>query len=414
MMTDAPDITRPPRRLGPRPLALHLGLATTSVASSFATLPLREQGRIDLPVPLPAELEEIARRAALDGAPAHLDALAAQGRSLVEEMIEGIRRYHAHPYRRADPARPVLWQNGTTTLLDGAPSAPATAPIVLLVPSLVNPSYVLDLMPGRSFVDYLAARGLHPLMVDWNAPGEAERGFDTSAYVSRRIIPMLDFAAGRYPEAPLHLAGYCMGGTLGLAAAIRRQSRIKSLIAIATPWDFHAGYEADARGLLDQSDFWASILNGFGELPVDLLQTLFVSLDPGLGLRKFGRFARMDMRSDEAREFVAIEDWLNEGHPLPRGVAEDVLNGWYARNEPVQNQWMVDGIAVRAQDMTMPSLIAVPETDRIVPRLSALALAEALPRSTVITSPSGHVGMMAGRQASSGLWRQAADWIATS
>ena len=401
------------RRLGPRPLALHLGLATTSVASSFATLPLRDRGRIDLPVPLPTELEEMASRASLDASPELLQALADQGSGMMQEMIDGIRAYHAHPYRRVDRARPILWQRGTTALLDGAPGAAEEAPLVLLVPSLVNPSYVLDLMPGRSFVDYLAARGFHPVMFDWAAPGEEEHGFDISSYICERILPALDYVADLFPKAPLHLAGYCMGGTLAVAAAERRQARLSSLIAIATPWDFHAGLDGEARNLLDQPEFWDSILTGFGELPVDLLQTIFTSLDPNLGLRKFSRFARMDMESEQAREFVAIEDWLNDGHPLVRGVAGDVLNGWYGRNEIQRNLWMVDGAAVRAQDIALPSLIAVPETDKIVPRPSALALAERLPDPTVITSPSGHVGMMAGRQAETGLWRQAGDWIAT-
>lgn len=412
MMTDASDIKPPPPRVGPRPLALHLGIAATSVVSSLATLPLRRQG-IEPPFPLPPKLEARVRAAAESAAPELRQALADEGRNLVEEMIEGIRCYHAHPYRRRDPERPVLWRRGTTRLLDGAPMAGPDTPLVFLVPSLVNPSYVLDLMPARSFVDYLAGCGLHPLMIDWGAPGEVERGFDIAAYIRERILPMLDFAAEKYPQAPLHLAGYCMGGTLGVAAALGRQSRLKSLIAIAAPWDFHAGHDAESRALLHQPDFWKTILDGFGELPVDLLQSLFVSLDPNLGLRKFSRFARLDIESDAAREFVAIEDWLNDGHPLVRGVAEDVLNGWYGRNEPALNQWMVDGVTVRPGDLELPALIAVPETDRIVPRPSALALADALPRASVITAPSGHVGMMAGRQAEGGLWRQVATWIAT-
>jgi polyhydroxyalkanoate synthase len=398
-------------RTGPRPLALHLGLATTSVASSLALLPLRQKDTI-----FPTPASSAARGSSLDFGsieygPEMLKQLADQGSEQVKEMIKGIRLYHDHPYHREPRNRPVIWQCGTTQLLDGAPDAPDTAPVVLLVPSLVNRAYILDLMPDRSLVDYLAARGMHPLLLDWNAPGERERGFDTADYVTERICPAIDFVSAAYSKGSLHLVGYCMGGTLSVAAAQRRQDKLQSFIAIAAPWDFHAEFGGQAKTLFDQREMWANILEGFGELPVDLLQTLFASLDPNLGLRKFSKFVSMDMTSDQAQEFVAIEDWLNDGYPLVRHVAADVFDKWYGRNEPNLLKWAVDGKIVQPQDITIASLIAVPKTDKIVPRPSALALASVLPSATVITPPSGHVGMMASGKAQDGLWRQLGDWI---
>src|SRR3546814_15335463 len=62
-------------------------------------------------------------------------------------LADGIEAYRRHPYRRdlADP--PVLWQEGSCRLLDygaGAARAGGSAP-VLVVPSLINRAYVLDL-----------------------------------------------------------------------------------------------------------------------------------------------------------------------------------------------------------------------------------------------------------------------------
>ncbi|MEX1036824.1 MAG: alpha/beta fold hydrolase [Sneathiella sp.] len=409
-MTYTPQMKPPAPRLGPRPLALHLGLATTTVASSLASLPLRQQGASLLPQ-LPDSFNGALNAAAAAGGAEMLQVLADQGSGLVQGMIDGIRLYHCHSYRRIPRDRPVIWRAGTTALLDGAPDAVPTAPVVLLVPSLVNRAYVLDLMPGRSLVDYLAERGIRPLILDWKAPGEEEREFDVADYITERICPALEFVVEAYPDEPLHLAGYCMGGTLAAAAAQKQQEKIRSFIAIASPWDFHAEIGAQAKTLLGQREMWANILDGFGELPVDLLQTLFASLDPNLGLRKFSKFAKMDMTSEKALEFVAIEDWLNDGYPLVKGVAADVFDKWYGRNEPESGCWEVDGKVVRPQDITIPSLVAVPKTDKIVPRPSALALALALPAATVITPPSGHVGMMTGRQAKDGLWQHLGDWI---
>ncbi|MCF8466922.1 MAG: alpha/beta fold hydrolase [Sneathiella sp.] len=410
-MTDVLDITPVAPRLGPRPLALHLGLATTTVASSLATLPMQKPGGLPWSSELPERADDFVDRLEEYGSSELIQALAIHGSEMVQEMIDGIRQYHQHPYRRPPRSRPILWQAGTTSLIDCSPDAPPDAPVAVFVPSLINRSYILDLMPDRSLVDYLAERGIHPLLLDWDAPGETEKDFYLSDYILDRICPALDFTADMFPGAPLHLAGYCMGGTLAAAAAQRRQDRLKSFIALAAPWDFHADLGGQAKILLGQREVWSNILTGFGELPVDLLQTLFTSLDPNLGLRKFSKFSKMDMASERATEFVALEDWLNDGFPLVKGVAAECFDKWYGQNEPNLNRWQVGGQIVRPQEIKVPSLIAVPKTDKIVPRPSALALASALPEAKVITPPSGHIGMVTSRQARDGLWRELGGWI---
>jgi polyhydroxyalkanoate synthase len=59
----------------------------------------------------------------------------------------------------------------------------------------------------------------------------------------------------------------------------------------------------------------------------------------------------------------------------------------------------------------MPTLVALPTGDRIVPPASAKALADALPGAKVIAPNAGHIGMMVGSQAEAGLWRPLAQWL---
>src|SRR5579875_2169026 len=87
---------------------------------------------------------------------------------------------------------------------------------------------------------------------------------------------------------------------------------------LATPWNFHAdplrfsGAAAQALALLaDMAD----------SVPVEAIQTLFFALDPFAAERKFIRFAGLDPADQEARSFVALEDWVNDGVPLASGVA---------------------------------------------------------------------------------------------
>ena len=104
-MTNTLQLTTP--RLGPRPLALHLGLATTTVASSLASLPLRHQEETSSLPQLPDSFDSALNAAATNGDAEMLQTLADQGSGLVQDMIDGIRLYHLHPYRRVSRDRPA-------------------------------------------------------------------------------------------------------------------------------------------------------------------------------------------------------------------------------------------------------------------------------------------------------------------
>src|SRR5215470_17036204 len=46
---------------------------------------------------------------------------------------------------------------------------------LLIVPSLINRYYLLDLVPGRSLVEYLVGHGIDVYMLDWGVPGPEDR-----------------------------------------------------------------------------------------------------------------------------------------------------------------------------------------------------------------------------------------------
>jgi poly(3-hydroxyalkanoate) synthetase len=323
------------------------------------------------------------------------------------ELLAGIAAYRRHPFTRTLPEPPVIWAEGATRLLDYGPAG-APGPVALFVPSLVNRATVLDLMPGRSMLRFLASAGVRPLLLDWGWPGEAERGFTLTDYVAGRLERALLAAPG-----PVVLLGYCMGGLLGLAAALRRPERVRALGLLATPWDFHA----DAAEAL-RAQAAASLLPGLealmqpsGTLPVDAIQTLFTGLDPWSIAQKFRAFARIDQASPQAEAFVALEDWLNDGVPLAAPVAREALGGWYGANTPARLAWRIAGAAVDPAALEMPAFLAVPRRDRIVPPASARALAARLRHVMVHEAAAGHIGMAAGSGAEAALWRPLLSWL---
>ena len=305
----------------------------------------------------------------------------------------------------------MLWQAGTTRLLDYAPPGRGRArrTPVLLVPSLVNRGYILDLSRRRSLARGLAERGLRPLLVDWDAPGEAERAFTLTDYIAGRLDAALT-ASVAAAGGPVPVLGYCMGGLLTVALAVRRPQDVASLALLATPWDFHADADTAAHGALLAAA--APHLAALPALPVDMVQALFYALDPFLVLRKFLAFAALDPASPRAADFVALEDWLNDGVALAGPVARECLADWYGANTPGRRSWQVAGQVVDPAALTLPTLVVVPQHDRIVPPPTAQALAREIPGAASFTPPLGHIGMIVGGRAPALVWDRLAAWLA--
>ena len=402
-----------PPRTGPRPLALHLACATMIWLTSSAALPIARHGSM----PWKAELKTAARALApaLESATpdALCAALAAEAGGRVEAMLAGIEAYRAHPYRRALDEPPLLWAEGSSRLYDYGAFAPAGAAArpVLFVPSLVNRGYVLDLSARRSLLRHLAANGLRPLLLEWGAPGEAERGFSFSDYVARRLEGALD-AALAAAGGPLGLVGYCMGGQLALALALRRADAIERIALLATPWDYHANPPAQLQALAAAAGPLGMVIEAAGELPVDWIQSLIAGLDPALVPVKFRAFAALDPASPAAEDFVALEDWANDGIALAGPVAREFLFGWYVENRPAQGRWLIDDEPVDPARLAAPTLLVLPEHDRIVPPAGARALADAIPGALAHNVPFGHIGIVVSARAQDAVWPLLADWFA--
>ena len=336
------------------------------------------------------------------------------GRRL-DRLAAGVQAYRRHPFQRTLENPPAVWSDGNTRLLDYGATHPAArgrgVRAVLVEPSLINRWEVLDLTAEKSLLRGMAARGLRPYLVDWGTPHDAERGFDTTAYVAR-LERALAFVARRARRAPA-VMGYCMGGTLTVALAARQPRKVAGLALLAAPWDFHADKTGHAF-LLSAGPMLARLADTAGELPVDILQTLFWSLDPWLAVKKFGRFLGMNQDSDHAREFVLLEDWLNDGAPLAGPVARECLVGWYGDNLTGTGKWTVGGKAILPHKIKRPALVMIPSGDRIVPPLSAAALVDprrGLKNATRLDVPLGHIGMVVSGRARELCWDPLIGWL---
>jgi polyhydroxyalkanoate synthase subunit PhaC len=399
------------QRLGPRPLGLHLATAAMSSMIWRAALPMWKSGSLPWSPALESAAEKLRRDLEGHSLEDFAGAVELELRRRFDAFLRGIETYRAHSYRRTLSAAVEIWSEGTTRLFDHGSPDRTDGPAVLIIPSLVNRAYILDLAPGASLVDHLAAAGQRPLLIDWGSPSAIERDFTLTDYVAGRLGRALD-AATAHAGKPVAVVGYCMGGNLALPLAQLKPDQIESLALLATPWDSHAATGGPPPLLVSLRPWLESLIDALRGLPVDVLQAIFFALDPMQSWTKFRRFSEWPSDGEEAHRFVALEDWANDGVALAGPVARECILGWYLGNTPARGQWLVAGAPVDPAAINVRALIVVPERDRIVPTASAMALAEAMPRAQRLTPKGGHVGMIVGGDAEAELWRPLTSWLA--
>ncbi len=393
-----------------RPLPLHLANAQLCWGGAGQAASQWLAGDLSWHPDLAGEVAALRRKVNAVGAGDFVAAVLQASSGRMQDLLAGVAAYQAHPWQAPERKRTVLVRHGTVQLFDyGGTGRP-----LLLVPSMINPPDILDLMPGCSLVRYLSRAGFRPLLLDWGGAEQSDERtrLTLATAVTEGLLPAIR-AVANLAGGSVDMIGYCMGGTLALAAAALAPDAIHSLALLAAPYDFHA----DSAFNTARVDAMAQIIAGLpagAPVPVDLLQLYFTALDPTLNDRKFRRFAHMDQSSEAAAFFVALETWANGGAPLPRAVAEECLTLWYKDNQPVQGRWTVDGQQVDPAGITAPVFLAAPKGDRLVPQQGALALANHLLQPTIVTPNAGHVGMVVGRSARKGLWEPLTAWLSAT
>lgn len=269
---------------------------------------------------------------------------------------------------------------------------------MLFIPSLINAPDVLDLAPDNSLLRFLSDAGHDVYQIDWGCPAPEDRDQDIGGHVTQLLLPLI----ASLPRPPA-LVGYCLGGTMAIAAAILAPCR--ALATIAAPWRFDA-YPDSFRDNTRQT--WTAaqpMCRDLGLMPMEILQQGFWSLDPRRTIEKYAAFA--DMAADDRRHdgFLLVEDWVNEGAPLTYAAGRDLIEHFYGANWPGSGQWTIKGKVIDPASHAGPSLAIASVTDRIVP-------GEARPPADQeILLQLGHVGMIVGRAAPDALWKPLSAWL---
>lgn len=338
--------------------------------------------------------------------------------------MKGLRHVLSLPLRKpppvgTTPADVVLGENKWRLLhyrTSGAPDPGAAtrrhATPVLLVPSLINRHYVLDLLPGKSFAEWMVAQGHDVYCIDWGTPGDEDRFVTFDTVVDRYLGRALRHVAGASPSGRAHVLGYCLGGTLAVIHAALHPDRFASLVLLAAPVAF-SDDGLLSRWTRTRSFDLDALVEATGNVPWQLMQGAFHLLRPTLSLSKAVHL--LDRAWDDASldGFLALETWGNDNVSFPGECYRKYIRELYREDALVRGALSISGRRVDLRDVRCPLLAVTFEHDGIVPRESAAPVSELVssPVREELRLPGGHVGAVVSKSASRSLWpRISAFW----
>jgi polyhydroxyalkanoate synthase len=277
-----------------------------------------------------------------------------------------------------------------------------------MVYALVNRPSILDLEPGRSLIRGLVEAGRDVYLLDWGDPTEADHERSLDDFVLGTLARAVT-AIGR--GRPVDLLGVCQGGVLSLLYTASHPNRVRRLVTMVTPVDFHTGDDLLSHWVrsLEQSAVAES-----RRIPGFMLEAVFQSLAPfRIGMGKV--IDLLDHIHDEAwvRRFRRMEQWVHDCPDQPTRFAAAFSSRFYQQNCLLNGPFEFGDTRVDLRQIRSPLLNIYGLHDHIVPPASSRALAGLTEsrRYTEIAMPTGHIGMFVSSRASA-LPRQIAGWLA--
>jgi polyhydroxyalkanoate synthase len=283
---------------------------------------------------------------------------------------------------------------------------------VLIVYALVNRPYMTDLQQDRSLVRRLLEHGVDLYLIDWGYPDLGDRYLGLDDYISGYLRRCVDYICEQHGIYQLNLLGICQGGTFSLCFSALYPERVRNLITMVTPVDFHTEHN-----LLGQ---WAQhidadlLVDTLGNVPGELLNWTFLSLKPfRLTGQKYLDLVDMLDDPDKLRNFVRMEKWIFDSPDQAGEAFRQFIKDFYQRNALVKGELMIDGQRVDLKKVTMPVFNVYATQDHLVPPESSLALERCVGTDdyTVMPFKGGHIGVYVSGRAQKEIPAAIAEWL---
>jgi len=244
--------------------------------------------------------------------------------------------------------------------------APEGTPPVLIVYSVINKPYILDLLPGYSFLEHLLDQGHDVYLVEWGeaVPGDRETTLDQ--YIDPGIRGCVAAIQERTGAEQVSLFGHCIGGNLALLYAARYPEDVARLITLTVPmtsasggvvalWTDEALFPVDA------------VVDTYGLMPAKLIRYTFMAIKPYYEVMKWKMFLE-NLGNDQVMAlFYPVDRWANENVDIPGEFFRKFVREVFHEDRFREGKTRIHGEIADPKDITCPVMNLTATKDWIVP-----------------------------------------------
>ena len=297
----------------------------------------------------------------------------------------------------------VIWQQNKTRLLFYPGTKKIQKKAILVIPSLINRAYILDIHKNRTIMGYLQDQGLDSYLVDWGDPLIAEYQYGFEDYYNHKIEPVIKLLQARGIENIIVL-GHCLGGLLAVAVTQLNQQYVKGLALLNVPWDFQhyqqllPAYQTMIEQMIEQNQ---------------LISSLYVRqflMAENSGYLWYDKLAKIDENSEEGKLAIKVEKWSLDNLYITKGVFTEILQEFIEQNSLLHHGLMINGVTVKAQDIRTPAFVVLSALDHVVPYESGFHLQNNHQLSQARLLESGHLAAILSKDAQEKVWRHFIKW----
>jgi len=326
--------------------------------------------------------------------------------------LQTLREVGDHDYGAT--AKQEVWRDGKVVLYRFIGDKAPTAKVPLLLSyALVNRPYMVDLQEDRSLVKGLLALGEDVYIIDWGYPDRSDRFLTLEDYIERFLGGAVDHLRESFGLDAINLLGICQGGAFSLCYASLHPDRIRNLITMVTPVDFHTADNMLSNWTRDiDVDLFVDTV---GNVSADMMNFTYLTLKPWrLFVQKYVGLVEILDDKKALEDFLRMEKWIFDSPDQAGEAFRQFIKQFYQANGFINGGITIGGNEVHLGLVEMPVLNIFAEHDHLVPPDASRALKDVVGSEdySELSFRGGHIGIYVSGRAQKQVPTAIHQWLA--